>query len=66
MIHQATWNDPFVTWADHRYTWEGIPVDEENREARLRQSSVFAHITEQAPVARITQQRLYARVADGH
>ena len=27
---------------------------------------IFAHITEQAPVARINQQRLHVRVSDGH
>ena len=66
MAHQATWNDPLITWADLNYSWDGNHVDPESTEARLRQGSVFARITDQAPVARVDTQRLHARVADGH
>ena len=66
MAYQATWNDPFVTWDSLLYSWDGNHVESASVESRLRQSSVFARIASQAPVALITQQRLHARVTDGH
>ena len=66
MVYQATWADPFVTWNSLLYSWDGNHVDPESTEARLRQGSVFARITDQTPVARVETQRLHARVADGH
>ena len=66
MAYQATWADPLINWADAYYSWDGNHVDSEATEARLRQGSVFARITDQTPVARVETQRLHARVADGH
>lgn len=66
MAGSAAWDDPVVTWNSLLYSWDGNHVDPESTEARLRQGSVFARITDQAPVARVETQRLHVRVTDGH
>ena len=66
MTHLATWDDPVVTWDSLLYSWDGESLFPVDIAALLRQRSVFARITDQAPVARINQQRLHARVADGN
>ena len=66
MAGMAAWDDPVVTWNSLLYSWDGNHVDSEATDARLRQGSVFARITDQTPVARVDTQRLHARVTDGH
>lgn len=66
MAGSAAWDDPVVTWDSLLYSWDGESLFPVDIAALLRQRSVFAYAASDRLVARITQQRLYARVADGH
>jgi len=66
MTHLATWDDPVVTWNSLLYSWDGESLFPVDIAALLRQRSVFARVVTPRPFACVEQQRLHARVTDGH
>ncbi len=59
----ARYDDPLEAYDSLLDSYDGQPIPDQ---ARLSRLSAFTRITTPRVFASITQQRLYARVADGH